>query len=108
MSFEKSGLKRNFTPSEAPGRVRERIQSIIIRIKRPGINILEYFSIPSFMPATTMRAVRARKTSIIIAGLIGDDINSPKNDASAVLSEAKKLVEKDLRIYSIAHPPTTK
>ena len=60
------------------------------------------------MPATTMRAVRARKTSIIIAGLIGDDINSPKNDASAVLSEAKKLAEKDLRIYSIAHPPTTK
>ena len=54
VTFEKSGLKRKSRPAPEPGRVTERTAiTTTIRNSR-GISTFEYFSIPSFTPASNI------------------------------------------------------
>ena len=54
VTFEKSGLKRKSSPAPAPGRVTERTAiTTTIRNSR-GISTFEYFSMPSFTPASNI------------------------------------------------------
>ena len=48
--LEKSGLKKNFTPSKAFGKVSERAIKINNRTNKAGIMILHAFSMPFWMP----------------------------------------------------------
>src|SRR3989339_814899 len=105
--FEKSGYKRNLTPSLAPSRVRDLIASNKTRINSIGISILEYFSIPFFTPATTIRADSVRNKRCIATG-IKEDCEKPENwFARDVLSDVRKSGENDLKMYSKVQPPTT-
>ena len=59
VSLEKSGRKKNETPSSAPGRVRERTAAAINSTNRAGMRILLIFSIPPEMPRETISTVAA-------------------------------------------------
>ena len=60
--FEKSGRKKKRSPSPAPLRVSDLTQSTISITSSRGISTLDHFSMPSFTPRATTKAVSARKT----------------------------------------------
>ena len=52
--FEKSGCRKNFSPSLASGSVNERIQNTMRIMNSIGINMLDIFSIPFCTPLDMM------------------------------------------------------
>ena len=65
-----------------------------MRTKRRGMDILLNFSIPSLTPNATMPAEQARKIVLKMSGTHPVGRNSPR------------FYVKDLKKYSIDHPPT--
>ena len=86
VTLEKSGLNRNFRPSLAPDRVTERTAMIMTTTKSRGISILEYFSMPFFMPVIRIPAVRTRNSIVKSCGRKGDAVTSRKKWEVALLS----------------------
>ena len=66
--LEKSGVKRNFNPSTAPGIISELIQKIMSIIKRHGIIILDMRSIPFCTPRITITKLRRRNMIVHMSG----------------------------------------
>ena len=66
--FEKSGVKRNFNPSIAPGIISELIQKMMSIIKRHGIIILDMRSIPFCTPRITITKLRRRNMIVHMSG----------------------------------------
>src|SRR3989339_1550252 len=95
--LEKSGYRRNFTPSIAPSNVNDRIAKITTRMKSTGIRIFEYLSIPFLTPATTMRALSPRKRRCIITGTNDDSVNPENCEERELLSDVRNEEEKDLK-----------
>ena len=105
--FEKSGLKRNDNPSEAPGRVIERTHRAIRIRKSIGIITFEALSMPSFTPETIMICVSAMKTTVQRIGRNTPVEKAVNSSAKSVAFLPSSEPLKAWTMYSSVQPETT-
>src|SRR5699024_8144889 len=77
--LEKSGAKKNVTPSIAPSNVKERMTKMIKKINNNGIIYLFAFSIPFFTPnemTNTLISVNKSNPKRVVPGLPTTEPNS--------------------------------
>ena len=109
VTFEKSGRKRNRTPSPPPGISSEWIDSTIRMSSSSGMRILAERSMPFCTPKAITKWVASTKRQVYNTGRQGLLMNVSKISLYSPAVETRaKLPVTECTMYSAVQPETTK